>query len=58
MVTISQHLQMTQLLTMMRQDDKSHLCMFHSILKDPVEYFASIGEFSVIVVDILLVRVK
>lgn len=48
---------MIQLLVMISKD-KSRLCMFHSVWKDPADYFASLGEHIVVVKDILLVSSK
>ena len=48
---------MIQLLVMISKD-KSHLCVFHSVWKNPADYFVSLGEHIIIVKDILLVRSK
>ena len=48
---------MIQLLVMMNKD-KSYLCVFHSVWKNPADYFASLGEHIIIVRDILLVSRK
>ena len=39
----------------MMSKDNAQLCAFHSVWKSPTEYFASLGECTATVMDVLLV---